>query len=191
MGGVRFYDFSLEALVTGAIPIDAGVVQVIPFGGPNSPGLEFAVNATAGAGELKEIKISYLVEPLMSGPFIRGALLAMTGSFAAPDGVTTVVEELCPDPTFFGVGICESASPQALIVFDIGIDADLSESIGLPPTTRLGVIKDITVDGGINGSAAIGSAINQFVVVPEPGTVFAGISALAACVLFRARRRSR
>jgi hypothetical protein len=195
LGSVQFYNFG-DAGVFGSTPgatqIPAGSIQVIPFGSLVSPGLEFQVNAFAGAGELLQARIGYTVGLAGTAPVI--AHLGMTGSFAVPDGVTTVVEELCPDGEFLGPGFCPDPNSlgllptQAMIVFDIGIDAFLADSLLLPDLTMLGVLNDIVVDGGLAGSAGIGSATNQFTVVPEPGT-FWTLSAVVACMWLRYRRR--
>src|SRR5262249_10554024 len=156
----------------GATQIAAGSIQVTPFGGPVSPGFQFQVNALSGPGELLQARIGYTVGLPGAAPVT--ANLGMTGSSAVPDGVTTVVEEVCPGGEFIAPSVCLDSNgllpTQALIVFDIGIDADLSESLLLPPLTTLGVLNDIVVDGGLAGSARIGSATNQFTIVPEPGT---------------------
>jgi hypothetical protein len=195
LGSALFYNFmdSSSFLTTpGATEITGGSIQVIPFSGGLSPGLEFQVNATAGAGELLQARVSYTVG--LPGPPLTFDL-GMTGSSAVPDGVTTVVTEVCPGGVIDFIGCFDPNTfdllpTQALILFDIGIDASLAESLLLPPLTTLGVLNDIVIDGGLAGSAAIGSATNQFSVVPEPGT-FWSLSAVLACVWLRSRRRKR
>jgi hypothetical protein len=183
VGDIRFYDFiSLGPLGGTQIP-EAGIA-VNASGGGLTASLEFVANAAAGPGELLEARIGYTLQA--PGPLL--ARLAMTGSSASGDGVTTVVERFCLGDAFAG-DFCFGPE-DALIVIDPGFDPILSESKALPLVVTLGVIKEIAVDGGTAGSATIGSAINQFVIVPEPGTMLLGVSALMACVWLRARRRS-
>jgi hypothetical protein len=145
------------------------------------------LNVNAAAGELLQSRFGYSLSGLPGVPV--DALLSMAGSSAVPDGVTTVVEDLCLDDIFAST-LC-FASQQSLIVFDIGLDAQSSERLTLSPVTTLGVVTDISVDGGLAGAAAISSATNQFVIVPEPGTSALGFSALLTFFLWsRSRRRS-
>jgi hypothetical protein len=105
----------------------------------------------------------------------------------APDGVNTVVELLCLGEAFAFDEFCDS-STETLIVFDIGIDADLTESISIASLNTLGVVKDIVIDAGLAGSASLDAATNQFMVVPEPQTVVSVSLALLAGIWISARR---
>jgi hypothetical protein len=186
IGTSTFFDFRPGLLSTGATEIAPGSIAVTPFGGPSNPGFDFAVNATAGPGELLEAMLAYSAT---GGGFVN-ATLAMSGSFAAPDGAVTVVEDLCLGGTFFPFepSGCTGV-PLTLIVFDIGIDRDTSEGAQFAAVGLLDVFKDIVVDGGLSGSGQLGSASNQF-VVPEPATFLpAGAAILAFGLLVRHRRR--
>ena len=143
--------------VLEVLPIPTGSIGVSPFGGMLTPGLEFDAGASAGAGELLQARFGYSVESVLAGPLIQ-ARLAMTGSSATGDGVATVVGDLCLGEEFsFDVDACFT-STETLIVFDTGMDALLSERRPLPAVATLGVITDISVDGGLSGSAAIAAA---------------------------------
>ena len=194
IGSATFSTFFLSTLSTGATEIDPASLLVNPISDPLSPGFEFRVDRTAAAGELLQSRFGYILTLESAAPVT--AHLAMTGSFATGDGVTTVVKSLCPGGEFIvAPDFCESTDSfdslpiETLIVFDIGIEASLSERIALQPLAKLGVITDIVVDGGPSGSAGIGSAINRFTIIPEPGT-FWRIPALLACVWLLSRRKS-
>jgi hypothetical protein len=179
LGAALFYNFgdsSVFGSTPGADPIPAGSIQVVPFGNSLSPGFEFLVSALLGPGELRQARIGYTVGLSAAGTLT--ARLAMSGSSVAPDGGATVIEELCSGGEFFAPGLCPDPNSlgflptEALIVFDIGVDAGLSDGLELQQLTTLGVLNDIVVDGGLAGSAGIGSVSNQFTIVPEPGTIW-------------------
>jgi hypothetical protein len=97
-GTAHFYNFggaAIFSLLPGATGVSAAAIQVVPYGGTFSPGLQFLVNATAGAGEVIQAQIGYTVGLVAAATV--GVNLAMTGSFAVADGVTTVVQDLCAD----------------------------------------------------------------------------------------------
>lgn len=165
VGTARFFDFFNAGPVGSATEVPANSVTVDPFGSSLTPGLNFGVNVTAGAGQLLQTRFGYSVEGILGAPLFN-ALLGMTGTTVAPDGAATAVQELCPSA--FVADLC-SAGPQTAIVFDIGIDALLSTSVATPSPGTVYVLTDIVADGGTAGSAAIGSVSNQFTIVPEPG----------------------
>jgi hypothetical protein len=80
-----------------------------------------------------------------------------------------------------------------LIVFDIGEESDSSEQASFAATSFFDVFTEITIDGGLQGSASLdGTVSNVFgtaTAVPEPATLLllgAGMVATAA-----RRRRTR
>jgi hypothetical protein len=188
----NFGDSSFFGLTPGSTEIVPESILVTPATGVNSARLVFQLNSMAGPGEVLQARIGYTVEFPSAVPLVVS--VGMTGSAATGDGVTTVVKEICPGGEFFFFGFCfdpdtfDLLPTQAMILFDIGIDASVAESLRLAPVRRVGILDDIVIDGGYYGSARIDSAANEFTSVPEPGT-FWSFPALVSCVWLGLRRR--
>ncbi|MEJ7712716.1 MAG: PEP-CTERM sorting domain-containing protein [Pyrinomonadaceae bacterium] len=61
-----------------------------------------------------------------------------------------------------------------LILFQISDDAETMAQLTFPPVNRIGVVTDIAIDGGQNGSGSLGSVTAQFQSaqpIPEPATI--------------------
>jgi hypothetical protein len=185
IGDAQFFDFVDLGPLSGATPVLPDAVAVIPFGGPYNAGFDFALGVAAGPGEFLESRFSYTLQTLF--PMVGGASLGMAGSSATGDGVTTVVEDFCLGEAFI-FDFC-FAGTSTLIVFDIGTDQSLSQQLGLPLLTTVGMMKDIAVDGGLSGSASVATVRNQFSLVPEPDSVLTMGLGLLAIACFVARRR--
>jgi len=185
IGNARVFEFVDLGPLGGATGLTADMVDVTPFGGASNPGLQFAFALSAGPGELLESRFAYVLET--ASPVIAAGLLTMTGSSVDPDGVNTVVEDFCHGEGFV-VDFC-LAETDTLIVFDIGLDAEFSARLDLPGLTRVGLMKDVVVDGGLAGSASLETATNEFVLVPEPMTGPTLLLGLFACAVLRALRR--
>ena len=188
----EFSDFEPLAGQKFATAIDPALIQVTPLGGP-SVGFLFTVNQDAGAGDLFESIFSYTASV---GTFSTAAL-SMAGATATGDGVVTTVEDVCVGSFFFpDLTGCPAGDQRTNIVFAIDLDNDLDESAGFPPNTFLNVVNDLTIDGGILGTASVASFTNTFTVapaqteVPEPATGLLLAAGLGA-VWRRARRSSR
>ena len=167
-GGVLFSDFASLEIPSSATQIDPGAVTVNPVNTPNGPGLEFVVDQTADAGESFDVRVGYLV----SGNTFGGITLSMTGASAIGDGAVTTIEDIWPgafyDPYASGASV--------LILFAIDGDEDTYEQLSFAPVTNIGLIKDIGVDGGLQGAGGLYSATNQFTVetpvaIPESATI--------------------
>jgi PEP-CTERM motif len=191
LGGAEFGDFEVLAGQNFATPIDPSLIQVTPLG--PSVGFMFTVNQDAGAGDLFESIFSYTA----SVATFNMAALSMAGATATGDGVVTVVEDVCVG-SLFGPGIsgCPAGNQRTNIVFAIDIDNDFDESAGFPPNAFLNIVNDLTVDGGLAGTASVANFTNLFAVtpaqtaVPEPATGLLLAAGLGA-VWRRTRRSSR
>jgi hypothetical protein len=183
IGNALFSQFATFAPPGFATEIDADNIAVTPLDLASGPGLQFAVNATAGPGEVLQALFGYQA----SGMTFVGNRLSIAGTQVTPDGVVTVVENKClggvfdPDPT-----TC-TETPDALIVFDLGVDAELEALVAFGGVALIGVVNDVVIDGGLGGSAELASATNQFSAVPEPATGLL-LAAGAALGALRLRR---
>lgn len=185
VGTLTLSNFQPLPLSTGATEVSPSAVTINVISDPLAAGLEYILNLAAGPGELLELRLGFDVAGT-SGYLSKR--LSMTGSSAAGDGVVTVVEDACVGGAFlFDIFFCDSGVQQTVILFDIGIDASTSDEFAIGGAPVLGLVTDITVDGGLAGSAGLTSFRNEF-TIPEPSTV--GL-VLAGVLVMLARRRSR
>jgi len=186
IASASFHDFASLDLPFGALAIAPETIVVTPLvADPSQPGLQFAIDVAVGPEELREVLIGYQV----TAPSLQAARLSIAGSSVTGDGAVTGVEDLCLAGSFApGAPTDCTGTPDSLIVFDVGVEFDLLEEIGFAPVGSLAVVKDLAVDGGLEGTASLASAINQF-VIPEPTTaLLAGIGALGLALHRRPRR---
>ena len=172
IGTAQFFNFVDLPLQPGAAPIADSNVLVNPLGAAN-PGFRFQVNSQAGAGDFFDRVIGFS----LSGPGFLGSQLTLSGSNVTGDGAVTVLDNDCLGAAFGAGQFCSGIDAQ-LGGFDLGFfGQQLTDSISFASTSPLGVIVDITVDGGTGGTAGLTSATIQFTptpqatAVPEPATL--------------------
>ena len=115
----------------------------------------------------------------------------MAGSAATGDGVVTVIEDLCLGSTFVSnPANCLNPPAVSLVIAQDFLGPTGPDTTPLPPgTSFFDVFADITIDGGLSGSASLNNVTTQF-VVPEPSTVLLLGSGLVALFMARARMRA-
>jgi hypothetical protein len=190
LGGATFLDFSSAPSFFGGDEISADDITVIPMVTPLGPRLDMAMAVAAGANVVAGAVIGYSA----TGLAFTGATLSMDGADAGPlDGVVTALQDICLDGSFAaGDPTTCSGTPDTLIVAQdfvgpTGPDARVFAA------AFIDVLLDITIDGGLLGSASLdGVVTNQFsappVAVPEPTTfVLLGSGVLGTWL--RRRRR--
>jgi hypothetical protein len=186
IGPATFFNFANLPLQGGAAAIADSSALVTPVNDPFRPGLTFNVNSEAQAGNFQQRVIGFSV----GGFSIIGNQINLGGSAVTPDGAVIVAEDKCLGGVFaLGSTGCTTTEMSA-VAFDLGpLDRSLSESLQFAPTSSVGVVLDISVDGGLEGSASLRSATAQFTAVPEPATLaLVGVGLAAAA---GRRRRSR
>ncbi len=146
----------------GAVPISAGGIAVSTINTPNNPGLTFAAAWSAGSGQTLNSLIQFDVVVLPGGIPIKDISAAMVSGHAN-DGAATVTED-----------VTEGGPLASIFLHDDGGEVT-NQTVEFPPTMGpIHVAKSISVNGGSNGSAVIGSVTNQFSegqVIPASSSV--------------------
>lgn len=169
IGGALLSDFSSIAS-SGATAVADTLVIVNPF----VLGLDFVFDVTADSGDVFGNAISYTV----SGVSLGYRSVALSGSVVdsgiLQGGVVTALQ--------FGPA-------STLVVFDDGISAEPFASTAFGASSSFGITTEITIDGGIDGRAYLGTVSDRFragaappTPVPEPATyllVGLGLAGLA------------
>jgi hypothetical protein len=187
IGGNTLADFALLPLLIPATQIDPALVTVTPVAGGSEFGLDFGLDQVATDGNLFDIRFVYDV----FGASYSGASVGLVGSDVVPDGANTAIMRVCRGAAFSGE---TCAKPDATIIaFDIGVDASVLESASFAPVGPLGVIGDIGVDAGVEGTASLTGVTHRFAtaVVPEPPSFMLLGLGLSALRFATKRRRSR
>jgi hypothetical protein len=175
IAGATFFDFGSAASFSGGTEISAADVSVVPVTLATGPRLDFLVTGSAGPSDLLGIVIGYSV----AGLSFSGASLEMTGSAAAPDGVVTVVEDLCLGDVFVvDPSGCGGDLRSLIAAHDsLGPTGPYSESFS---ASLFDVFVDIAIDGGLDGFASLGdtsgpgtvsTAFTAATAVPEPSVI--------------------
>jgi hypothetical protein len=178
-----FQDFQLGPAQAFATPIDPALIQVTPVLSPDGPFFDFTVNAAAGPGELLESFFRFTVTGSL-----RGAFIGLGNATVSGDGVVLGILDVCADGSFLGIEpIGCTGTPGSAIAFAISGDASPRANLSFsPPASFFDVFVDITIDGGLNGSASLQSA-QAGTETPEPGAM--ALVALGLGVLGLIRKR--
>jgi hypothetical protein len=181
-GSVQFANFAPAPGLTGATVIDPSEVQVTPGGPAFTPNLQFILGEAAGPGELLDLLFRFEV----SGSGLSGGSLSLAGATATTDGAVTGIENLCIGGSFSGSepSGCPGLS-DALAAFAIDGFSQLSDSRQFPASSFFDVFVNLTVDGGLTGTATLESATVNFNAVPEPSTFIFVLTALGFAALGR------
>ena len=181
LGAVVVSDFALVPGQNFAIPINPSTIQVSPAGGFLSR-LDLFFDAGAQAGDLLESFFRFSASG--TGLYTTGVKLA--GAGATGDGVVTSTMDTCAGGSFLGdqpfgcSGTADTAVTIKTSQFSFPYD-----SRTFAPTSFFDVFVDVTIDGGLTGSASLGRSSVLIGAVPEPSQVLLLLSGLASLVFAR------
>ena len=186
-GSTTFSAFNTVPGQSFATELLPSAITVTPGGGLYAPTLLFTLNKDAAAGELFES-----IFRLSITGTVTGASVALNSPSATGDGVVTGILDVCAGGSFAGNSPsgCAGMAATALAAATAGGPNQLSDSASFPASSFFDVFVDLSVDGGLDGSATLTSATLGVSSVPEPSTIYllaAGVSALG---VIRLRRKS-
>jgi PEP-CTERM motif len=188
-----FFNFGYSP-TGGLSSVGAGSVTVTPLDNPFDPGLGFQAPWQVGPGISGDAIINYSVAVLPGGNAIIDAELGGLGAVQA-GGTVNVLEGLCLGGTFgsdLGTG-CSSGNVALLNITNPPLK--LGDHTSFAVALLVDVFKDIGLNGGATGSAAISGITQNFsevAAVPEPASFLLMGSGLAAAMgMARRKWRSR
>jgi hypothetical protein len=164
LSNVQFTDFFLAPGQSIATPIDPAQIQVTPGGPLFSPTLLLSFNRSASAGQLLESFFHFrsTASPLLSAGISLGSP-RVTG-----DGAITGILDVCANGQFLGTApIGCTGTPDTAIAFMTSSDSSLSDGTPFRVSSFFDVFVDLSIDGGLAGSAFLGTA-SVSVTTPEP-----------------------
>lgn len=184
LGAANVSDFVVVPGQTFASPIDPSTVQITPVGGSLSR-LDLFFDESALAGDLLESFFRFHASG--QGLFLSGVRLSDAG--ATGDGVVTATSDTCAGGSFAGnePSGCAGMAGSAVTLKADGISIPYDRGI-FPATSFFDVFVDITIDGGLSGSANLGRTSVLVGVVPEPSQVLLMLTGLASLALVRVRK---
>jgi hypothetical protein len=190
IGASTFFDFLALPSFSGGTAINPSLVLVAPSDTASGPRLDFLFTGSASANQILGIAIGYSI----SGSPLSDAILSLSGAAASGDGVVTVVEDICLGGLFASnPSNCSTPSPVTLVVAQDSTGPTGPDTRTLHISSFFDVFFDLTLDGGLSGTATMGTpgagngtATGQYTraAVPEPATVSllaCGLLALLAC----------
>jgi hypothetical protein len=141
---------------------------------------------SAGPGDILEAFFR-----LNAAATLSAASVALDGANATGDGAVTGILDVCAGDSFLGaVPIdCFGVPGSVVVAVADGISFP-SDSVTFAPASFFDVFVDLTVDGGLNGSATFTSATIGLQAVPEPGLAWLVGGGLAILGLSRVYRNN-
>jgi len=175
-----FSNFSYSTAGTNHMP--ASSITVNPIDTPFNPGFLFNAPWGVQAGETQDSLIGFTVSVNPGGNLIKDLSLFMFGAGVLGTGQVSVAETYCAGDTFAN-GCANGTTGSLLTLLNSNTSILIANVTFDNPVSVVDVVKDITLLGGSDGSAALVSGVqNQFSEVPEPGSLMlfgSGIAGLA------------
>jgi len=163
-----FSNFSYST--AGSNPLPASSITVNPINTPFNPGFLFNAPWGVQAGQTQDSLIGFTVNVNPGGNLINDLSLYMLGAGILGTGQVSVAETYCAGDTF--ADLCAHGTEGSLLTILNSGTSILTAHATFGPVSVVDVVKDITLLGGSDGSAALVSGVgNQFSEVPEPGSL--------------------
>jgi len=189
IGPDTLFDFRVLPGTTGASEIAPTAALLAPSGGAPNVNLTTSVNVTSASGSIQELLFTYK----LSGESYIASAISLSNSSESGDGAVTGLQNFCADGIFGTNGVSGCTGRAGSLAAVDGVQN--SDSKSFAAAALLSVTNDLTIDGGLRGSARGASLANQFTTVssavPEPMPVLlTGIGlALATLRLVQSKRK--
>jgi len=185
IGSYTLADFTaIPPLLVGSTEIDPTAVSItpIPLSAPFI-GLQVDTDVSADVGDFFATFFRFRIDGTLFG-----ADLSLTPGRVAGDGLILGIVDLCADGTFDPTGPTGcTGTPESLIVGEIP-DFLFSPDFDNIPASFFDVFVELSVDGGVSGSAASGSLSLRFDTgIPEPSSLLLMAAGLMSIAFFRRR----
>lgn len=181
-GDVLLNNFQVAPGQAVAAPIDPSDIQVVPGGTQIVPSLMFVVNRAALGGEV----FGALIRFTASAGLLSGAAIWLDGA-AAGDGAVIAILDVCAGGSFAGSEPVGCSGTPAVAIAAITASDVFSDSL-TAVNSFFDIFVDLSVDGGLAGSASLTSATVSITSVPEPAAGVLTAVALALIGVLRTRR---
>jgi hypothetical protein len=162
IGANTLYDFHTVSGILGATVISTADVSITPLGGNFDPGITASVSTVAAANTQLELLFTYQV----AGTSYVGGSITLAGSSETGDGAVTDIQNFCAGGRFGPDGVTGCTGLAGSLLTLDGTQNHDSTTFG--PASFLDVTDDLTLDGGLSGSASGGTITDRFSAVPEP-----------------------
>lgn len=166
IGANTLYDFQTVSGTSGATAISTADVSISPLGGDSNPGITASLTKVAGANTQLELLFTYQI----SGASYVGDSITLAGSSETADGAVTDIQNFCAGGIFGPGGVTGCTGFAGSLLALDGIQNQDSTVLG--PASLISVTDDLTLDGGLLGSASGGTITDRFSAVPEPSSYF-------------------
>jgi hypothetical protein len=172
-GNLTYSNFSFSEIGTVSPLPTAAAFTLTPVIAPGADGFQIQGSFAAPANTTIDVAIGYTVT-INPGVFL-GGVLSMSGFGASSGASVDIAESVCAGAAFNSMNVCPSPGVfKSLHVYDnsTGVVPMDSVMFANSPTT-LGIVKDINVRGGTDGSAQVSliDNISLFAAgTPEPAS---------------------
>jgi hypothetical protein len=151
----------------GVTPIDPAMVLIEPFSSTYDRGFSVSLDTTAAAGQRFDTFFNFQAV----GPAIAAASLLLEDSMASGDGAVAAVVNICRDGYFSGGPFLCGGSQEDLIALKLSVDVPNSDFRAFPATSFFDVFAEISLDGGLAGTASGATGTLTITQTPEPGSL--------------------
>jgi len=180
VGDKVFSDFT--ATLTGVGVSTAGVgITITPDNNPTlGPGIDLSLTGfSVSSGESMDLKFGYNVNTVSGQPLIEDASIGIAGAANSGSGLVSIGENVCVGGTFSdlgaGTGCSTGSGPPNELELDVQNPGPpavfFDQKFFAPPVSEAAAFKDISVSGGLSGSASLSSISQNWSEVPEPAGV--------------------
>jgi hypothetical protein len=164
IGADTISNFQVASGITGATAISPSDISISGSSSGLNLSLTISVDQTAGANTQLEALFSYQIS---GGSFI-GDSSTLSGASETGDGAVTDIENICAGGTF-APGMPTGCTDFAASLTTLDGVQNLNAT-DFPAHTFFDVFTDLTLDGGLSGSASGATVTDTYSGVPEPFT---------------------